>query len=261
VGRSKNFLSIGGWTVTLVKKKGKSPHKYRPMEKRKRPRGSHPTEILEGIYQKGATFICPITGEDPAQYFLKYKQIWIPQRIHYPISYAELSKMGVEDKNAIQYVMFASPNGHNMLDNHRNGIITLDKNKAETCHTCGINSWDMFQKHKKVLKMENHHVNKFGTFLLCPTCHAATEDHSVNVDKNIFPAEKFAELLNAGVLNLSTLHFQLKKYSPKLTKEAIQIKFYAMGLHRIYDRKHIPIPSSLRKYFQNNDAKKFFEVI
>lgn len=247
--------------MTSVKKKGKSPHKYVPMEKRKnRPRGSHPTEILEGIYAKGGMFICPITGEDPAQYFKKYKKIWVPQRIHYPISYTELKAMGVQNPNAIQYVMFASPNGHNMLDNHRAGIVSMEKRDAQVCHHCGIDSWDMFQRHKKVLRMENHHVHKFGTVPLCPTCHAATDDHSVNDGKVPFPSEKFADLLEGNVLNIETLHFELKKYSPKIARDAIKIKFYAMGLQRFYDRKYIPVPPCIQKYFQNPNAKKYFEV-
>ena len=246
--------------MILIKRKGKSPHKHLPMEKRTRPRGSHPSEILEGIYKKGANFICQVTGEDPAEYFLKHKAFWIPQRIHYPISYVDLVKAGVTEPNAIQYVMFASPNGHNMLDNYRGKIVELEKNMSQICHVCGVNSWDMFQKHKKVLRMENHHVDKFGTLSLCPTCHAATNDHSVNENKVLFPAEKFHELLNSGVLDLTALHTQLKKYSPKLTREAIQFKFYAMGLQRMYNNEYIPVPSLLRKYFPNRSAKKFFEV-
>jgi hypothetical protein len=246
--------------MTLVKRKGKSPHRHLPMEKRKnRPRGSRPDEILRGLYEKGAAFICPITGEDPGQYFKKYKKIWILQRIHYPISYAELRQMGVKDPNAIQYVMFASPNGHSMLDSYRAGVVTMKQEDAQTCHICGANSWDMFEKHKKVLRMENHHVDKFGTFPLCPTCHAATDDHSVNENKVPFPAEKFAELLNNNILNIETLHVQLKKYSPDLTRGAIQFKFYGMGLHRFYNNKYIPVPRFLKKFFRNNNAGKFFD--
>jgi len=246
--------------MTEIKRKGKSPHAYRSMaQRKKRPRGSHPTEILLGIYEKGATFICPITGEDPAKYLMKYKKIWTPQRIHYPIPYIELLDKGVKNPNAIQYVMFASPNGHSMLDNYRAGITTMKQEEAQICHNCGINSWDMYQKHHKVLTMENHHVDTFGTVPLCPTCHAATDDHSVNEDKVPFPAEPFANLLKVGVLNIKTLHKELKKYSPKLKKDLISIKFYALGLHRFYDRKYIPAPRILHKFFPNDNAKKFFE--
>lgn len=246
--------------MSLIKRKGKSPHKHRPMHKRNRPRGSQPDEILFGIYEKGATFICPITGEDPAVYFRKYKQFYIPQRIHHPASYAELVKKGIKNPNAIQYVIFGSPNGHNMLENYMKGITTMKQEDSKTCYFCGISSWQMYLQHNKVLTMEDHHVMGFGTFPHCPTCHAATEDHSVNTGKVLFPAEKFAELLDKGVLNLDTLHTELKKYSPKLTKQAIQIKFYAMGLHRFYDNKYIPVPKLLRKFFQNKNVNKFFEV-
>jgi hypothetical protein len=240
--------------MTLVKKKGKSPHR----EKKKVRRGSRQIDILVGIYEKGATFICPVTGEDPAVYFKKYKKIWIPQRIHYPISHLELRNMGVKNPHAIQYVMFASPNGHAMLDNYSKGIVSMTKKETQICHECKINSWEMFEKHKKVLRMENHHVDKFGTVPLCPTCHAATEDFCVNDGTVPFPAEKFFELLNMGILTLDTLHVQLKKYSPKISKELIKYKFYGMGLQRFYDNKYIPIPPQLRKYFQNPNAKKYF---
>jgi hypothetical protein len=250
--------------MTLIMKKGKSPHKFIPISEKKRRgriRGSRPDEILFGIYEKGAIFKCPITGEDPAEYFMKYRNIWIPRRMHHPIPHHILKNMpDVEDPNALQYVMFGSPNGHNMLDNYMNGIVTMDVTDTQTCHVCKINSWDMFQKHKKVLRTQNHHVDNFGTLPLCPTCHAATSDHSVNDNKVLFPAEKLHELLNSGVLDLTALHMQLKKYSPKLTRDAIQFKFYAMGLQRIYDNQYIPIPSLLRRYFPNHSAKKFFEV-
>lgn len=247
-------------TMITVKKKGKSPHSYRSMEQRKnRPRGSRPIEILEGIYDKGPIFICPITGEDPGKYARKYKKIWTLQRIHYPISYAELKIMGVKDPNAIQYVMFASPNGHNMLDNYRKGIVTMEQHEAQVCHNCKINSWDMFLTHQKVLRMENHHVHVFGTVPLCPTCHAATDDHSVNDDKVPFPAEKFMDLLSENVVSIDRLYFELKKHSPKLTPDAIKIKFYALGLHRFYDRRNIPVPSCIQKHFQNPNAKNYFD--
>jgi hypothetical protein len=243
----------------LVKRKGKSPHKHRPMDKRKRPRGSRPDEILYGIYAKGGTFICPITGEDPAVYFRKYKRMYILQRMHHPASYAELVKNNVKNPNDIQYVIFGSPNGHNMLENYMKGITTMKQEDNKICYFCGINSWDMYLKHNKVLTMENHHVSNFGTFPHCPTCHAATDDHSVNTDKFLFPAERFAELLDNGILNLDTLHTQLKKYNPKLTKQTIQIKFYAMGLQRFYNNKYIPVPKILKKFFQNTNSTKFFE--
>ena len=246
--------------MKLIKKKGKSPHKYVPMEKRKnRPRGSHPSEIVLGIYEKGGTFKCSVTGEDPAEYFMKHGRIWIPQRVHHPISYAELRKMGIKNPNAMEYVMFLSPNGHKMLESYIRGITTMTQEENQICHVCGISSWDMYLKHRKVLKMEDHHVTNFGTLPHCVTCHAATEDHSINDGKYLFPSKELLQLLNAGVLNINTLLMELKKENPKLTKQAIQLKFYAMGLHRFYDNKYIPAPSFLRKFFQNQNAKKFFE--
>lgn len=248
--------------MTTTVKKGKSPHPYRSMQQRKnRPRGSYPSEILLGIYEKGGVFKCPITGEDPAEYFIKYGKIWIPQRIHHPISYADLKKMGVKNPNAIEHVMFASPNGHNMLENYMKGITTMTVEQNQICHVCGVSSWDMYFKYRKVLKMEHHHITTFGTLPHCVTCHAATSDHSVNAGKYFFPSKEFLELLNADVLSLSTLCRELKKCDcPKLTKQAIQFKFYGMGLHRFYNNKHIPVPNFLRKFFKNQNAKKFFEV-
>lgn len=247
--------------MTTIKKKSKSPHKYRSMAERKnRPRGSRPTEVLKLIYDKGKVFVCQITGEDPGEYVRKYAKMWTPQKIHFPISYAELKDMGVENPDAEQYVMIVSPNGHNMLDNYRNGITTMELHEEQVCNHCKINSWNVYQTHKKVLKMHNHHVDKFGTILLCPTCHAATEDHSVNDDTVPFPTEKFIELLNNNVLTIERLFFELKKYSPKLLRSAITTKFYAVGLHRFYDNKYIPVPDDIRKHFQNKNAKNFFQM-
>lgn len=261
MGGSEEFIFDGGWAMTLVVRKPKSPHKYRPMsERQNRLRGSNKSDVMLGIYEKGQTFTCFITGEDPAEYFKKYKRIWIPQRIHYPISYAELRDSGVKNPDDLQYVMFTSPNGHKMIDNHMKGLTTMQPEDAEICELCGLNSWDMFVKYNKVLKMEYHHTTETETIPCCPTCHASTGDHSVNVDAVEFPANQFANLLEAGVLNLDTLYAQLRKYSPKLTKSLIQIKFYGMGLHRIYDNKYIPVPRALRKFFQNTNASKYFEV-
>jgi hypothetical protein len=249
--------------MTLVKKKGKSPHKKRSMEERVRQgriRGSRPDEILRGIYEKGAVFKCPITDEDPAKYFMQHREIWIPRRMHHPIPYSQLVKMGVKDPNSVQYVMFGSPNGHNMLDNYMNGIVTMNKSDVQICKICKLNTWDMFEKHKKVLKLESHHEDcMFTTWDLCPTCHAATESHSVNDGKVPFPAKEFAELiLDKNIIDLTSLHNTLKKYSPKIQKNTIQYKFYGMGLHRFFDTKLMPVPFILRKYFPNKNFDKFF---
>jgi hypothetical protein len=240
--------------------KGKSPHKLRDWSKRVRVRGSQPSEILMGIYEKGSVFKCPITGDDPAEYFMKYHDIWIPRRMHHPIPFHKLVKMGVKDPNSLSHVMFGSPNGHNMLDNYLNGIDVMDKSEAETCTVCKINSWEVFQQHKKVLRMENHHEDsKFATYKLCPMCHAATDSHSVNEGKVPFPSKEFAKLIiDDNILNLNTLHSILKKIAPKLNKNAIQYKFYGIGLHRFFDNTLIPPPDIIRKYFPNKNYSKFF---
>jgi hypothetical protein len=141
-----------------------------------------------------------------------------------------------------------------------NGIVTMDVTDVQTCHVCKINTWDMFKKHKKVLKLESHHEdNAFTTWDLCPTCHAATETHSVNDDKVPFPAKEFAELLlDKRIVDITTIHRTLKKNSPKLNKQAIQYKFYGMGLHRFFDNKLIAVPPVIKKYFPNKNFDKFF---
>lgn len=249
--------------MTLVRRKGKSPHKFVPISEKKRRgrvRGSRPDEILFGIYEKGAVFKCPITGEDPAEYFMKYRNIWIPRRMHHPIPHHILKNMNVENPNALQYVIFGSPNGHNMLDNYMNGMITMEAKDSQTCCVCKINTWSMFKTHKKVLRLESHHEDSmFTTWDLCPTCHAATETHSVNDEKVPFPAKEFAELLlDKKVFDLSSIHRFLKKNSPKIQKQAIQYKFYGMGLHRFIDNTLMPVPDIIKKYFPNKNFDKFF---
>lgn len=255
-----------------MKMKKESPHSPYDYKERKRPRGSYPYEITMGIYETGQDFKCPVTDEDWGEYFQENKKFYIPERVHYPDSWAKLHEMGVENPDDLKHVLFLSPNGHGMLHEQQSGIIhpnQLDSKRGRVCQHCGISTDDAFKKWPgMVLKMVGHHydeTNNKEIEWVCRNCHACTWDLGVNIGKYSFPQELFHDVLNNpkdGVLTLTNIVRELrshqKKGNPKMTKQTVQSKFYTLGLHRFYDYRHIPVPDYIKKYFRNEHAKTFF---
>ena len=223
------------WTPPVRVKK-ESPHPSYDYKKRKRPRGSWPPEVTTGIYASGPKFDCPVTGEDWGVHFIENKKFWIPERAHYPISYASLCEMGVENPNALEHVLFLSPNGHGMLHEQQSGIThpdQLDSKRGRVCQHCGISTDEAFEKYGMVMKMQGHHINNKETVWICRNCYACTWDYGINIGKVPFPQELFHYVLNNppnDVLTLSNIFRELRSESPQITKEGIQSKFYTLGL-------------------------------
>lgn len=264
------------------KKKGPSPHNPPFYKDRLRERGSYPKDVIIALFEKSSDWTCPITGDDPAEHFRKYKTWWPMHRAHYPISYAELVSRG-ENPDDISRIVLMSPNAHSMLS-HKEKIMkkfgrnpTLDDlspKDARECEKCGVIVEELFKQYGMILKLHKHHGVGKTIINICPNCHEAEPDSNVNEGKILFPKDLLWKILwgeskrtkGCGDPTLTAKYIvnMLKPQHPKIDVGLLQNKWFGLGLHRKkfgLDYVYMPIPYYLKKYFPNPNADNFFEQV
>jgi len=261
-------------------KKGTSPHKRSNNSSTRRvKRGGQPVELIKALYLKqNGSFKDNRTAEDPGEFFMEHGLLYSMVRTFTPKSIIEWMEF---DPSLTEEEIKADPNKYDMVSpNHRGWILdgrpsSMDASEQEICSHCLMNTWEFFKLTGMAIKLENHHNgrNKFMTVKVCATCHAATPDHAVNDDKQVFDSRFLKKLLDdqqrysgnqilkimSGKLFVPGQDYKIFKRNPKLTMYTLQNKFYGAGLHRYYGYR-FPVPGYLKQFFVPNTAKDVFNL-